>query len=494
MEAWDTIISTAMMGTDKKQISTYEVTEALAAAATTIIGNVTNDKEQRFLQLAALTLNYRKCGSLPSGKEINMQTAPAEILSYCSDAALQVLKDIISEESLPLLNFWLEHCFDKNQIVRPGLVPELLATGAAQKRLRTLITACCGRRGEWLAGFNEAWKYSSSQTKEEIWQTGTIDQRKDLVKQLRISEPAIAREWLQQTWPQEDANTKAIFLDLMTETVDDNDIIFLESLVTEKGKKVKELALQLLKLVPSSAVVRSYQHVLGEALKIKEEKSLLGMISKTTIQCKLPAAIDETIYKTGIDKLSNTKELSDDDFIVLQLIESVPPSFLETHFNLRPQQIIELFNKDATGKKLIPALVNSITRFKDSRWAISFMQHSEIFYIDMIPLLPALQQETYSNKFFDRYPDEIIRFATAREQPWGKELANNILKHASKNHYQYNRSFFNQYIALLPVTILPIADSIAPAEEYQRSAWRNLSDYIARLLQMKTSTIKAFNT
>ncbi len=494
MQFWDTIINTAMMGTDKKQVSIGEVPAGLEEAATFINGNTAKDKEEKFLQLAALTLSYRQCGVLPPKKELRMLAAPVEEKQYCNEMASQALKDIISEESIHLLKFWLQHCYEKQQVVQPELVPVLLARGAEQKKLQLMIAACCGKRGEWLGGFNTVWNFSSTQTGEELWQTGTLEQRKEILKQTRNTDPVKAREWVQQTWVQEDANTKTSFLEILADNACDEDIPFLESLSAEKSKKVKDMAMQLLKQIPASAIVRMYEQALSLAVVLKKEKALLGMMSKTTLQCSLPESMDEAIYKTGIDKLSNTKELTDDEYVISQLMQAVSPSFWEKHLEMNPEQIIDLFQKDASGKKMIPALVNAITRFHDTRWALYFMQYSQVFYIDIIPLLQAQQQEAYSNKFFDKYPDNIIQYAMARETEWSIELAKNIFRHAAKNPHQYNRSFYSQHIHLVPVHIVAGLEKCTPPEDNLRTMWSNTSEYIIKLVTLKIQTIKAFNT
>lgn len=494
MQFWDSIINTAMLGTDKKQVGINEVPDGLKEAATFIQENTVKDKEEKFLQLAALTLSYRQCGVLPFQKEIQMTVAPAEEKPYCNKMAELALKDIISEQNIHLLKFWLQHCDERQQIIQPEIVPVLLAIGAEQKKLQLMIAACCGKRGEWLGTFNTAWNFSSTQTGEELWQTGTPEQRKEILKKIRNTDPAKAREWVHQTWVQEDANTKTSFLDILADNIGEDDIPFLESLAAEKSKKVKERAMQLLKMIPSSAIVQMYEKALGAAIVLKKEKALLGMMSKTTLQCRLTESIDESLYQTGIDKLSNIKELTDDEYICSQLVQAVPPSFWEKHLEMNPEQIIELFQKDTLGKKMIPALVNSITRFNDSRWAFYFMQHSQIFYIDIIPLLQAKHQEFYSNKFFDKYPDNIIQYATTRETEWGEELTKNIFRHTAKNPYQYNRSFYTQHIHLVPLHIVAALEKCTPSEDQFRAMWSKTSEYIIGLVALKIQTIKSFNS
>ncbi len=494
MESWNNIIHTAMIGTDKKNISAAELPADLQEAATLIQGNETIDKEEKFLQVAALAFNYRQCGVMPLTKEtITLPQSPAEEKSYCSATAMQVLKDIRSEENIPLLKFWLIRCNAKNRVVHPPFIPYLLSEGVQQKKLQTLIASCCGKRGEWLSRFNESWNFSQNQTTEQLWQTGTPDQRKQVFKELREKEPALARDWLQQTWPQEDANTKNAFLEIFSINIGEADIPFLESLSGEKSKKVKDEAIGLLKQISSSPVVQLYQQVLKQSVELKKEKALLGLSSKMVLRFHLSPGFDESIFKTGIDKLSSNKEFTDDQFILFQLIQSVPPSFWETQLAADAKTVIEQFQKDETGKKMIPALVIATTKFKDAQWALHLMQHSTIFYLEIIPLLPLQKQEEYSNRYFEQFEDSIIQYAVQRETEWSLPLTKNIFRHLAKNPYHYNRPFFSQHIHLIPAGIAAELEKCTPPEEQLRNTWSNTSDYIIKLLSLKTQTLNAFN-
>jgi hypothetical protein len=495
MQLWESIINTAMTGTDKGQVNTHDLPGELAETAAPVVENKTLDKEDRFLQIASLAFNFRQTGVLPLNKtEVTIPPAKPQEKEYCSKEALQVLKDILSQESIPLLKLWLNECDRKGQIVHPELIPVLFEQGVHKKSLQPLISVCCGKRGEWLGSFNKDWQFSSIQTSEELWQTGTMEQRKTVLREIRNNDPAQAREWLRQTWPQEDANTKAIFLEQLQPHIGEEDIPFLESLTSEKGKKVKEEALKLLKLIPGSPVVQQYKEALRLSVILKKEKMLFGIMSKTGLLFQLPASINEAIFKTGIEKLSsNSKEFSDDEFIIYQLVQSVPPSFWEDHFNLEPGAVIDLFQKDVTGKKMIPALVVAIGKFNDKKWALQFIQHSAVFYIDLIPFLEPGQKEPVMNKYFDRFTGSIIAHATKMEHEWSQELAGKIFTYAAKNPYEYNVRFFNQFIHLVPSVTPGELEKCAPAAAYFRNMWKNTCEEIIKLTHLKTRVQKAFN-
>lgn len=494
MQYWNNILNTAMLGTDKKMAEVADVPEALMEAFTLVNANEHIDKEEKFLQSAALLYNYQQCGIQPVTKEsLTLPVALPETKPYCNKLSLQVLKDILAEESIPLLLLWLKHCQAAGRLIEPDLLPAVLDIGAGNKKLQPYIPACAGNRGAWLSSFNEAWNFSGQQSAEEQWHTGTPEQRKAILKEIRNTDPALANQWLQQSWPQEDAAGKLSFLGVLTDTVNSDDTPFLESLTGEKSKKVKEEAVALLKRIPGSPIVVQYQQLLKESVVVKKEKVLLGLSSKTILQWQLPSVIDDTVFKTGIEKLSSSKAFTDDEYIIYQLMQSVPPSFWEIQLDNSPEHIIKLFQKDSAGSRMLPALVMAISKFNDKKWAFAMMQHADVFYLDIIPLLPVQQQEYYSNKFFEQHAESIIQYAVQRQEEWGYELAQKILAHTAKNIYQYPRTFYNQHIQLLPVKMAAELEKFSPADTYMQTTWSNSSEYIAKLLQLKSQIIQSFN-
>ena len=484
-----------MMGTDKKQISAKEIPSGLAEDAAIITENISIDKEEKFLQMAAIAFNFRQCGTLPLKKEINLIAALDEEKQYCSIEATGVLKDILREENIPLLKFWLQHCNDNRTVVYPEIVPALLSIAVGQKKLQFLVASCGGKRGEWLAGFNSEWVFSSTQTGEELWHTGTPDQRKEVLRQTRLSDPAKAREWVQQTWAQEDAITKQGFLEILFENISEQDISFLENLSTEKSKKVKEQAQNLLRRIPGSSIIQEYQDIIKRGVSIKKEKALLGLSSKTVLDFQLPGSIPESVFKSGIEKLSGQKNISDESFIFYQLVCYIPPSFWEIHLKCSPSEVIDLFKRTEEGKRMIPAIGNAVGRFRISNWVHLFIDDEKSFYLDFIPLMDKKMRNDYLRKFInnDNTREDAIRIALKEEEEWEPDLAKSILKHAAKNPYQYNKNFFNQNIHLLPIQIVGELEKYTPSEEHLRNYWSNMSEYIMNLVSLKIQTIKAFN-
>lgn len=493
MESWNNIINTALLGTDKKQLSNIELSADLNNVFEQINRNDSLDKEDKFLQVTAVAFNYRQSGLTALLQEsITIKETEPETKTYCNTNALHVLKDILEQQNIPLLKFWLQHCDAQQQIVPPEIIPALFDIAVAQKRIQQLITSCCGKRGEWLKGFNTNWNFFTGENDEDVWQNGTTDQRKIVLGKTRAADAIKAREWLQQTWQTENANTKAELLKMFEVNLSSDDVTWLESLQEEKSQKVKDVVFDLLKQIPDSSIVLNYWQVLQQSVVLKKEKALLGMISKTSLHVQL-SGFDAALFKTGIEKLSNTKDFSDDEFIIYQLMQFVLPHNWELHFNNTPQQIIEYFIKDKTAKKFLPAFVNAIIRFKNSKWALAFVENHQTFNSSLIPLLQEKEQEKFSLQYFESNADHLIQIAVKRTTQWSFEFVNTVFRHTAKNTYQYNKIFYSEAIHLFPHAIVAELEKFTPQEQYIQSSWSNMSEYIMKLVSLKLQTIQAFN-
>jgi hypothetical protein len=237
MESWNHIINTALLGTDKKQLVKENLPAEISEGFDWIVRN-TESKEDAFLQTAAMLYNFRQCGVLPLHPEgVFISLADKEDKAQAVPLAHQALYDIVETGSVPLLRLWLKQCTSKEQIVQPEAVPLLLDTAIKHKQLQTLIYTCCGNRGVWLSQFNKAWKPAVVLSDEEVWQTGTPEQRRSLLLQIRSTNPVKGRELLAETWAQESAATKAELVKTLSVNAGPDDLPWLEQLLHEKSRR-----------------------------------------------------------------------------------------------------------------------------------------------------------------------------------------------------------------------------------------------------------------
>lgn len=485
MQYWNNIINTALLGTAKKTADTTGFQGPLLEAAGTILADTSLDREDQFLHMAAVVYNYRQSGVQPSSSDASLPVCEPENKKYCHTTAVQSLLHTIDTENIPLLSLWLESCARAKVIVPPPYLPLILETAYRHKPLRNLAAACCGRRGEWLSQFNKDWNFSVvADTPEEQWQNGTTAQRLAALTALRERSPETALQWLQETWNKESAVVKSELVTALAVNVSQDDVPWLESLLAEKSKQVRENALLLLKKVPGTALHDLYRQVLLDAIQEDEAGN---------ITCQLSADLDESLFRSGIEKMSSNTGISDNDFILAQLITFVHPGVWEKHFHRPFDQVVQLFQQQPALQPFTTSLVKAIVWFEDTKRALSFMQHSELFDSSLLPLLPPEKQDEYMLRHIDEHSNELILYATQMKEEWSEALALKILAFCARYPYTYSQSAVGNFIAQIPVSVKSSLENITTENENYKTYWKSISAHLSGLLQVKAFIIQSFS-
>lgn len=486
---WNTIVNTVLLGTGKKQLRKEELPPALSAIADTVMGDKSLDAETQFLHLASVAFNYRQSGVMPlEDTSVTLEPAPAEVLPYCSPAAWQALHTALDMGLPALVGYWLEACATAQQLVPPEFIPTLMDMTIKEKQWRPLVTTIAGKRGEWLSQLNPAWAFNKTETAEERWQTGSLDDRKQVLSALRKEQPAQAREWLQQTWSQENAATRAELLKVLQINASEADVAWLETLLTDKSQKVKDETWTLLKQLPTSSIIQAYWELLKQS--ITPEKK--GLLNKKSLDIHLQLPSDKRIADSGIQLLSSSKSVSDDAFILYQLTTYVPPTWWESYLQTDKKGVLTYFHNTELTQQFIQALGLAAIRFKDIEWLQLVLKESKDFFKDALEALPVHEQEAYALKFFEKEPQYIIRFLGERDYEWGMPITRELLKWMAKNPYQYNRNFFDKQVQNLPLSIEGELENFAPELPAYQATWKNTIEHIRRLLSCKAAINRSF--
>lgn len=484
-EAWNQLIHTALLGTERARLADTALPPQLAGLAWEGL-----DAEDRFLHLAAALLNYHHSGWEPSRKEATPDPAPAETQPYCSPAAAQLLTDLLEIDSAPLLRLWLQACAAHNALVQPQLLPPLLERAARLEELQPFTAAVCGKRGAWLARYNPNWHFEKGEP-EDVWETGTLAQRSAFLRRLRATDAGAARALLQQVWPAEGAAARAELLATLEVGLGDADESWLEGLRTDKSSKVREEALRLLKRLPEGRILQRYREVLAGAVALKKERALLGLSSRTVLEFDPPTG-DDALYATGLVKTSSEKGLSDAAYLLQQLTAAVPPRFWEDHLRLTPAELLPLLQKHPVGQQLEPALAQAAAEFGDAAWARVLAQSGKTFYPALLPLLPAEEWEAYAGTHFTSEAPALLAAARALPGTWPPALALALLRHTASNGYSYPKSFFNNIAHHIPASVAADLGACAPPEPYLRDLWSSNSEHLLRLLSLRQNINQVF--
>ncbi|GAA4332167.1 DUF5691 domain-containing protein [Flaviaesturariibacter amylovorans] len=494
MEPWNALIDTALLGTSRRPLSP----EALPPALRTALAMAPQaTAEESFLQAAALLYNYRQCGLLPL-RDPEAQLAPAnpEELPYIGDAARKLLHAVLETGSAALLHLFLDRCSAAGQIVGPDVIPVLLDAALKDRSLRPPVFACCGARGAWLRSLNPEWKKMGEPVEEEDpWETGSLDQRREWLRNLRATDPAAARTHLQAAWPQENAAARAALLSALAINIGDDDLPWLTGLAGDKSVKVRDEVLALLKLVSGSELVQRYRAVLSRSVQIQVSRGVLGIGGKTTVSLQL-TGMEEELYKTGIESLSGTRDTSDEQFVLYQLAASVPPSFWAEQLERPAEEAIALLAKEKATAFLLPAIATAALRFRDADWLRPVLaQDQKSLYSDAWLLLPQPEAEHYSTPRMKGPPGaELLQAALAHSrQEWGLPFATAVLRTLSADPYNYGKPFYSGLLPFLPAAAAPVLQALRQDTARHPYSAGAQQEYLLHLLGLKEQIQQHFN-
>jgi Family of unknown function (DUF5691) len=484
MELRNNIINTALLGTEKKQLSAAELPASLQPPIEQILQEPT-DNETKFLKGATLVLNFCRAGVLPLKLQLQSDEAPRETLTYCSKDAIRVLREILSNKYHTLTWYWCKLCSEKNLIVQPHLLPELFEWGVATRKQHAgLFRQVIGERGIWFANFSDEWAFVNSAGELTDWDTATLKQRITYLEQLRNDKPAMVVEKIQDVWKEENAASRVELIAPLAINISQDDEAFLMEILSDKSQKVKEKALQLLKLIPNSELMQVYEQILRDSTQFVQGK-MLGLIGQS-ISIKLKLSDSEQIRKTGIQVLSSDKGISDDDFILQQLIAEVPPSFWEKHLQCGAAQTVKIFASKSDLKKFQLPICNAVIKFKNQTWAAEIMEQ---FSTAPVQLLYVMDDETrirHAEKFLKESISEVVlslRSGTIKD--WPLKFTKSLLSLLAENPSAFNKSFYETISLYLPSSLVKELDSLTPPDEFKKLHWPTLAQEIKELIEMK---------
>lgn len=354
---------------------------------------------ERALLLRAGSAAMMAAGAVtPTTLDILPPPAPPETLPECPPAVATVIEPLLagSERELQILA--------GNYVQQAGMrVSPNLLTMVLDLRINDVREAwrhTLGERGRWLATLNPEWKWareirveigeSLPANAKQIWDEGHANDRLAVLKLARQADPAVAREWVRETWKSEKAENRLEFLGTFAEKLSADDEPFLVEALTDRSANVKQLAADLLLRVPTSALAaRSRERAAdllayqaGVTAKKKAEKgaksakkvrrrslaNLAKMPAPTgTLTATLPNAFDKTWANDGITDDAPVG-LGKKSWWLLQLIGRVDPNFWVTKFNATPTEIVSAAFVSDDAPAVVIGLSQAVRRFDAKAW------------------------------------------------------------------------------------------------------------------------------
>ncbi|MEA5596183.1 DUF5691 domain-containing protein [Rivularia sp. UHCC 0363] len=462
MNIWQDLVKTAVVGTQRQDLKITPLDNQLGKV---LNGVDINDKEGSLLSAAGTISLYQQAGKLTAiNNKITLKTCELDDLPYCKQSE-QHLKMMLSGEYSAILPEWLKLTASAKKVVSPKYLPELLTLGKRQQNLRKDILPVLGKRGIWLAAQNPDWNYVIGENIDNIWKSGSLEARRNLLEELRQSEAQKGRKQLQNIWSKEKASERAILLEGLKVGLSIDDEAFLEDALEDRSKQVRDVAARLLAQIPESKLVKRM---------IKRVRPLLNL-HNNNIEVTLPQKCTLEMTQDGIDESKYIPSLGEKASLLLQMLTSVPPTIWSDDWKKTPTELIKIIADSKWEKLFLEAWTTATVRSKDIVWTEAFLKSSVRLYqnlnhidnsiINFLRILPCSEVETLILDVLQQSDTLPFNFASPAfpllihtPHIWNEEISRTVIssiKSCIENNNQVNNWQFGLALGHFSVKIAP---------------------------------------
>ena len=315
--------------------------------------------------------------------------------------------------SIEVLPEWLAALAVAGQRVRDDALPALLEHGRGEADAREAILPVLGERGRWLAAQNPDWGWAVGAVDDEeaIWQTGERAARELLVRRLRRTEPARARDLVAATWTEEPPTTRAAFLEAFEVGLSLADEPFLEAALDDRRKEVRTVAARLLARLPESGLARRMVERVEPLLRIApgEQRALLALKvgRKARISVSLPAACDKSMTRDGVEP-KPPYGVGEKTWWLRQMAAAIPPSHWTRTSGESVAALLEAAQANQQWKAtLLTAWTQAAESYRDAEWAEAMLLTLKEPPVAVLPILPPERQEAIVLRVLEQHPGPL---------------------------------------------------------------------------------------
>lgn len=408
MNGWDDLVTTALLGTERRSVDAARLPEPVAAGL-----RAESDPATGVLAAAALATSYRRAGARPARIPHLPAAAPTDDLPPVGTAAASRLAGLLAGGDTELIIEWLRSVAAAGRRAPAESMPALLdlaGASTADSELAAAIVAATGRRGAWLAGLQPRWSKAlaahlppappagstsgqadhagqAEQAVETLWTHGEPSERRRYFTELRRRAPAAAAALLLESWKQETGPDRHAFVGMLAEGLCGSDEVLLEVALDDRRRDVREAAALLLSQLPHSAFAGRMSARIAECVRI--DRRLTGR----RITVTPPEACDKAMERDGIRAKRETKQLGDRAWWLGQLVLSTPLPVWRELFDIEPPALLSLSVEDGWGRVLRDGWTAAAVRQNNAQWALALLPKvSENYHCDLVRTIPEGQR------------------------------------------------------------------------------------------------------
>jgi hypothetical protein len=266
----------------------------------------------------------------------------------------------------------IRHAPDRAFVLREalGLLAEagmrlpyrLLGTALSRTDVRPSVRPVLGERGEWLlAQLDPRPQAEGDADGDDVWDTGTSEERLARFRAVRHSDPDRARDAAAAVWKESPAAFRAELMTAVADTVLPKDEPFCESGLDDRSEAVRVAAATALGRLPQSAFVSRMSARARASVKVVEvEPGGLHRLLRRAVRVLRvePYEPDDAAVRDGLARrLSSGERLN-------RIVAAVPPTSWPQLCGVTAAELASL-HQDEPRWDLVPGLVTAALRYAD---------------------------------------------------------------------------------------------------------------------------------
>ncbi|MEO0985477.1 MAG: DUF5691 domain-containing protein [Cyanobacteria bacterium J06639_14] len=498
MSSWQTLVGTALLGTDRQS----PVPPPAADALTTLLGQLDwGQPEQALLEAAGAIALHQQVGRQPATQTLPPITpCPLDDRPCCHTLTARHLQ-VALEQYPKVLPELLTLIIAAQQRVPEQWLPKLLRFGLQDTQLRPQIASVLGQRGQWLAAQNPAWRYGEVQTLTDfspaspasqiIWEEGSRSERALFLQRWREVDPAAAREALTVVWSSERAKEREALLEVLATHLSMADEPFLENALDDRGQFVRELAAELLVQLPESGLSQRMVQRIQPWVRLQQGRQDLQII------VTLPEACEQDWERDGINP-TPPKGKGQRAWWLEQMLASVPLNVWQAE----PAAIVRAIPGHPWQTLLLRGWSQATQHQNHAAWADALLDQfglepfDQSHFTELLTLLPPERQEQLLRQHLPNPRSEYdplihwLYHVSQSPQFWSLDFSRLVLKQLliivrnhKKNSYNLLYPVRNMALTLHPQLTPEVAEAIANLPQGKpANYWESpLNEFLNRL-------------
>jgi Family of unknown function (DUF5691) len=514
MNAWETLVASALVGTNRQSPSIDLTHPALADYAVAL---PTQSATQQILSAAGLIAAYQAVGNSPTAATSPLLApAAADDLPCCLSLTVRHLSAILNESRYePILPELLQLLAQTGQTIPPDFLPLVLDRGKRDRNLRDLILPILGTRGQWLVRQNSDWEYAlggaiaSLDLAElpEIWATGTRSERLAALTQWRQIQPAEARQAVAASWKQDKADDRQAWLEVLQTNLSLEDEEFLEVALFDRSEQVRLQSADLLNCLPSQyrqRLTKLASQCLSIEVKGKSCKIQLNLPKVGDREWQTAGVNDKSVGITNIRNLNLTLE----EWQVLQVLIAADLDLWQGDLD----RLLDAAAKHDRSLLILTGWAKAACYQQRQNWIEALLTRSysslEDYHIRLLlKALPENNQE-FTAQFFtqlltaDNFSDNIHRTLSAMiefSRNWSVQISSLVVQQfhkyiqqldPEKTYYSYQQNHSNLLGQYLDVSVLSDLQQMQTRLPIERFSYTPCIE----LLEFRRDMRSSFNT